>query len=90
MACGGCGQKKQYNPVRSPVPLAPRAVPKTIPKPQIQVTPKAIPNPKARGRFCEKCGWMTKIIRYTDPVTGVLKESKGCTNKRCVDFTTLK
>ena len=92
MGCGSCGQKKQYNPIRTPVPQAPvpRVAPRTVPKPQIQVIPKAIPNQKTRGRFCEKCGWMAKTIRYTDPVTGVLKESKGCTNKRCPDYTTLK
>ena len=93
MACGSCGQKKKYNPVRAPTaPPTPRVVPKAIPKPQVQVqvVPKAIPNAKARGRFCEKCGWTCKTIRYTDPVTGVLKESEGCTNKRCQDYTILK
>lgn len=86
MACCGRGKKTPRTPAAPPVPATPKARPLT-PKHNKKMIPTAPPgsyNPP--GKFCDKCGWVVAVSKYSDPTTGQVVEKRSCTNRKCSDY----
>lgn len=48
--------------------------------------PSSPPRQKQMMRFCNKCGWMIRKVRYTDPGTSIIVEKSVCTNRNCPNY----
>ncbi len=42
--------------------------------------------PAGPPKFCNKCGWVVKTVKFVDRQSNAIVEKTTCTNKQCIDY----